>query len=122
MEVQQVMDRFALIAGLTSEEAAAWLPICRQATAEVEEMLRAPECAALLGDRLCTACAALTYYRYALCRACGEGVSSFQAGDVRITADQRNSVAIAQQLWREAKASLAGFVKQEDFWFKGVRL
>lgn len=68
--------------------------------------------------RLNTAAAALALYKMALCSA-AEDITSFQAGDISIGVQQTlRQRALA--VWEAAKAEIAPFMKDENFFFGRV--
>lgn len=116
MEIEEVMERFALMADLSGEAASRYQPLCMDAIAELKRMLRNNDPAAQ--GILCAAAASLALYRWALMNA-SDSVSGFAAGDVRVTKDG-NAVAAAKQAWREAAAAAAPYLEDSGFMFERI--
>lgn len=116
MVIEDVTERFALMADLSTESAARWKPLCEDAMAEISRNVRegvsAPE------GVLCAAAASLALYRWALATA-GAGADSFSAGDVKVTRSSGN-VAMAKQAWRESAAAAAPYLKDDGFLFERI--
>ena len=116
MEPEEILARFALLAGLTAEEAQAWRALCGDAAAEISAQLR--EGADARDARLTAACAALAFYRYALTGAAGGG-ESFSAGDVKV-ARAADTEERAERLWLQARRAAAPLLRDGDFLFRRV--
>ncbi|MBW7572718.1 hypothetical protein [Caproiciproducens faecalis] len=116
MVIEDVAERFALMADLSAESAARFLPLCEDAMAEISRRVKqeVPEAQGLL----CAAAASLALYRWAVVTA-GSGVQSFSAGDVKVTKSAAG-VEMARQAWRESVAAAAPYLKDEGFLFEGI--
>lgn len=118
MQLEDVLVRFAQLAGLNMDEAAPWEQVCRDAVEELSGNVRP---GTVGGEALlCAACAALAFYRYSLVQAAG-AESSFTAGDMKITTGTQG-VAIAERLWNTARCAAAPYLRDEAFCFRQVRL
>ena len=119
VELQEILKRFRLYATLTDEEAAPWLSLISDAAADIRRMARTrPDAEA--AARLQRAAAALAFYRYTLYRASGEGMESFRAGDIQISADKQDTVRFAERVWREEQSRVSDLLYDGDFLFQRV--
>jgi hypothetical protein len=116
VEIEEVMERFTLIADLGSAAASRYRPLCLDAMAEINRKIRNNDPAAQ--GILCAAAASLALYRWALMNA-SDSVSSFAAGDVKVTKSADN-VAMARQAWREAAAAAAPYLEDSGFVFERI--
>ncbi len=114
--IDDVTERFALMADLSAESAARFKPLCEDAMAEISRNVRegvsAPE------GVLCAAAASLALYRWAMMTA-SAGMGSFSAGDVKVTKSNSN-VEMARQAWRESAAAAAPYLKDDGFLFERI--
>ena len=117
MDIQEILERFAMIANLTLEEASPWCRICEDAMCEIESSLKPDADKATSERRLNIAAAALGFYRYVLYRASGSGMDAFSAGDINIKSDKKSSVETAYKVWQEAKGNIADLLKDDNFLF-----
>jgi hypothetical protein len=121
MNLEEILERFALFGGIEREEAAAYGMLCEDAACDLRKRLRRQSDEAANARRLCAAAAALAYFRYVLWGAAGRDGGSFRAGDVSISAaDERVKGAAA--LWREERAGVADLLQDDGFCFWGVRV
>lgn len=108
--------RFALLAGLTDEEAAKYAVLCEDAMAQV--LQRAADTGEAAQKPLCGAAAALALYRWALARAASEP-EEFAAGDVKIGKGNLSPDA-AKEMWEQAAAAASPYLRDDNFWFRGI--
>lgn len=120
MDLQEVLDRFGLIANLSSDEVAPWEPICEDSILEIESHLKENIDQEANSRRLEAAAAALSFYKYSLYRASGSGMESFTAGELRIKTNSTESVKIAYKVWQEAKSSICDLLIDENFIFERI--
>lgn len=117
MDEQLILARFMLLSGLSAEQAAEWLPLCKQAAEQINAGLKPGVDAAVHSEELCMAGAALVFYRYSIIQDV-LNEESFAAGEVKIT--RKSAAPAARQLWREMQASVAGLLTDCDFVFARV--
>lgn len=115
---QEVLDRFAALAGLSGEEAAPWEPLCGDAEAELRGSLREGVDLETNSGLFCGACAALAYYRYALLTQAGE--DSFAAGDIRVTRSAALAIKAVERFWLESRRAASGLFQDRDFLFRRI--
>lgn len=108
VNTDSVLERFSLLSGLSVDSAGAYLPLCKEAAAEIEQSER-EDCGEPPQSSLCAAAGALAFYRYALAKGTGQG-GSFSAGDVKVT-ENGGGIPYAKQLWRETLAAAAPYLK-----------
>ncbi len=110
------MERFTLMADLSTDRAEKFRPLCEDTMAEIS---RRAVTADAQGQRpLCAATAALALYRWALMAASGD-LGGFWAGDVKVAKSSAN-VAMAKEAWREAAAAAAPYMEDSEFLFRGI--
>jgi hypothetical protein len=117
VEIEDVLERFTLMADLSSSGAVKYQPLCEEAMAQIKH--RAIREDGESQPLLCAAAAALALYRWALASA-GANLGSFTAGDVKITKSGAN-VSIAKQAWEEAAAAAAPYLADTDFAFERIQ-
>jgi len=116
VSIEEVMERFTLMADLSDAAAVRYQPLCADAMAEINRLIRSSDPAAQ--GALCAAAASLALYRWALMNA-SSSVGSFSAGDVKITKNNGN-VEMAKQAWREAAAAAAPYLADSGFLFERI--
>lgn len=121
MDLQEILRRYAQLAGLTEEEAAAYTGLCGWARDDIAaRLLRSPEGQGEEGV-LNAAAAALAYYRNCLSLAARS--EDMKAGDLSVTTDRQAVAACAFSLWKEAEAQAALLLDDRGgFAFCGVLL
>ena len=82
METQAVFEQFALLTGLGEQEAGKYRPLCENARAQVMGIAK-PDIGTAGELVLCSAAAALAFYRWTLLRAAAGAENGFAVGDVR---------------------------------------
>ncbi len=115
MNIDEIMERFAVLAGLTAEEARQWQPLCEDALVRIQSQCREDVDPAEQSGVLCAAVSALAFYQYALCGSVTDG-GDFTAGDVKI-ARGTQAADCAKALWLEAKAAAAPLLRDPGFYF-----
>jgi hypothetical protein len=117
VNVANVRDRFAVLAGLDADALQRWMPLIEDACAFVEErcLVQTPD------SRQTTRLEALgAAYALRLFSLCGDNqIREFTAGDVKLTssADRQQTAA---QLWHELAADNADLVRTGGFLFGRV--
>jgi hypothetical protein len=117
LKIEDVTERFALMADLESDRAARFQPLCEDAVAEISGRILRDDPAAQ--SIFCAAAAALAFYRWALMSASADS-GSFSAGDVKITKSGAN-VAMAKEVWGEAAAAAAPYLADRGFLFERIQ-
>ncbi len=120
MDLQEVLDRFGLIANLSPDEVTPWVPICEDSILEIESHLKENVDEESNSRRLEVAAAGLSFYKYSLYRASGSGMESFTAGELRIKTNSTENVTIAYKVWQEAKSSIYDLLVDENFVFERI--
>ncbi|NLJ30344.1 MAG: hypothetical protein GX424_01860 [Clostridiales bacterium] len=116
MKLCDVLERFAMMAGLSGEEAAKYGVLCEDAMEQTTR--RAADTDAEADKPLCAAAAALALYRWALVRAAAEP-QEFAAGDVKIDLGGVSPEA-AKKVWEQAEAAAAPYLRDDDFLFRRI--
>lgn len=119
MHIDAVLARFAMLAGLTQEQAETWRPLCEDALIRIQSQCKENVDPAEQSNALCAAVSALAFYQYTLCNA-AEDCDDFTAGEIKITANS-DSVQNAERLWLDAKEQIAHLLKNPAFYFGTTR-
>lgn len=122
MEVSDVLERFSLIAGLSAEEASPWVDICSDAAESIVLQLKDGVDEKVNEKRLISAAASLSFYKYILYRASGEGMNTFAAGDIKITQDKKQVINSAYTAWCIERDAIADLLDDDHFLFRKVDL
>ena len=120
MTTQEVLERFAIIANLTSEEITPWTALCEDAENEIRSHLREDTDEEEHSRRLSSAAAALAFYRYMMYRTSVGNVESFSAGELKIKTDAKTAVQLAHNIWRDARNAVCDLLNDEDFVFERI--
>ncbi len=120
MNLQETLERFAIIAGLSMDDISPWIPICEDAYDEIKRHLRDETDEDANSRRLNVAAAALAFYRYILYKVSGGGMESFSAGELRIKTNGETSVKMAYNVWKDAKNAVADLLTDDDFMFERI--
>lgn len=118
--MEEVLRRFASLAGLSQEEAEQWQDLCGDAYVLLESQRREERTVAGVGDLVCAAAAALAFYQYTLYQS-AMGENSFSAGDVRITRNTNNA-GQAKEAWLQARSNATPLLKDPNFCFWEMKL
>lgn len=117
MELEEIVQRFSLLAGLTPEQAAPWHLLCNDALLRIQSQCRETTEAAEQSGLLCAAASALAFYWYMLGQDAGCS-DSFTAGEVKLGAS--HGADAAKQLWLDARSQIAHLLRDEGFFFTAV--
>ncbi|MDR1628267.1 MAG: hypothetical protein LBR79_05785 [Oscillospiraceae bacterium] len=120
MNIQEVLERFSIIAGLKTDQAAPWAALCSESIEEITSHVKEGIDTESNSRRLGAAAAALAFYKYALYRASSGGLESFKAGDVSVKSDTKASLQIAFAVWRDARSSVSDLLNDEEFVFERI--
>lgn len=115
MDIDEIMERFSVLAGLTAEDAKPWRRLCEDALVRIQTQCREDVDTAEQSSVLCAAVSALAFYQYALCTGVNEN-GDFTAGEVKISKGDHGAVC-AKLLWLDAKERIAPLLKDEGFFF-----
>lgn len=115
MNIDEIMKRFAVLAGLTAAEAEPWRTLCEDALVRIQTQCREDVDTAEQSSVLCAAVSALAFYQYALCSRVNED-GDFTAGEVKFSGGTHGAQC-AERLWLDAKERIAPLLKDEGFFF-----
>ena len=121
MNLQEIIERFTIIANLSESEVYPWISLCEDACEEIKNHLKSGVSIQDNSRRLCVAAAALAFYRYALYRASSGAMESFTAGELRIKTDSKLSAQIAYSVWRDARNAVSDLLKDDEFIFERIK-
>lgn len=117
MDIEKIVERFALLSSLSLEEASTFTYICNDANNEIVSKLLPNIDFNLHSERLIAAAAALSLYRYMQLKALSQTTESFSAGDITVRENTIQAVKIAFEIWLEEKAKIADLLQDNDFVF-----
>ncbi|WP_312643387.1 hypothetical protein [Hydrogenoanaerobacterium sp.] len=112
MDASQVLQQFAVLAGISQEDAQPFAPMARLCVARLYARLREDTDVDTNEEALCTVAAGMLLYQYTM-TAQADTQSSFKLGDLSISA-QAISRADAKALCDELLASIAPLLKYDD--------
>ncbi len=113
-------DRIAQVfSSLSGESADRYYDFCQVAGQNLCARLRNNISFSLRETELIYAAACMAFYRYSLLEN-SDGVSSYKAGDIRVSHNSRSGIAAAKELLIDAIKSISDCIKSEDFCFKSV--
>lgn len=117
MELSIILNRFADFSALSGEDLTACLPLCRDAAQELSgRVLDTAAGNATAAEQLCSAAAALAYYRYAL--SLESGGSAPRVGYAALSG--KGTLEAARRLREEYLAAAAPYLRSPDFIFRQV--
>ena len=119
MDIDEIMKRFAVLAGLTETDAADWRPLCEDALVRIRSQCREDVDTAEQSGLLCAAVSALAFYQYSL-RNTVTDTEDFTAGDIRIT-QKTNGNNSAKALWEDAREQIAPLLRDPSFYFGATK-
>ncbi len=120
MDLYEIIKRFSIISGLSSDEIAPWTSLCEDACMEIRKNLRENVVEEDHSRRLNAAAAALAFYRYILYRCSGGGMEAFTAGEIRIKTDSKVTAKMAYNIWMDAKRSVSDLLQDNEFMFERI--
>lgn len=115
-----VLSCLKQMASIEEEGAAFGLSICVTSLEEIRSRLR--DGADGNDARIEKAAAGLAFYKLALRRISEDGTAGFQAGDVRVSQNPAQLLAIAAKVRDEALAGAAPLLRDDLFLFKQVNV
>lgn len=115
---ERVLAQFAEFAGLSEEESLTWEEPARACLAEISGQLKSGFDKEAQSSLLCTAAAALLFYRYVLIRQAG-GEESFSAGEIAVK--RGDGTQAARLFWEQARGALAPWLESPEFVFERVK-
>ena len=121
MQTEEILWRFALLAGLTTEQAQPYRPLVELAQAEAQGRLRPGTDITANAQRLTMLCAANACLRYVLLLN-AQGGGAVTLGDISVNANPRAEVQSAQMLLQEYTAAFADILTDDGFMFGTVSL
>lgn len=123
MNRQYIVERFALISGLSMNEAAKWADICAEAGEQIENKIKPNVNLDDVENQLCAVAAALALYRYAMYQNSTGQAESFTVGDISVSSSANAIVDAekAKEVFEEARLSASDYLVDIDFTFMQVK-
>ncbi len=118
MSLKDVIDRFALVSGLSQKEISRWIFIIIDSIKYFESICKIDALKESDKKRLSYACAVYAYYKYSLTQS--ELAHSFKAGDVQIS-ESSSLIDTTSKLWQIQKNEISDIVDFSDSCFVRVR-
>ncbi len=118
MSLKDVLDRFALVSGLSPDEISKWIFVIVDCIKYFENRFFNREFSDSEKHRLVHACAIYAYYKYSLI-SYAKVASKFKAGDIEITQSE-NITDNAHKMWQHEKSEIADIIDFDDFEFVRV--
>ncbi len=120
MNLNDIIERFTLVSGMTMSDASRYLPLIADCRAFFEERISG-DLTAAQSRRAAQACAVYAYYRLCLLMR-DTGLGTFKAGDVQIGAAKHSEqCAAAERMWTEERGMVADLGDFDDaFAFRSV--
>lgn len=115
MSLKDVLDRFALVSGLSGEEVSKWVFVIIDCIKYFEKALKNKTVSENDKRRLIHSCAVYAYYKYSLMML-ASNITKFKAGDIEITCSE-NLSDTAHQMWQIEKKEIADIIDFDDFCF-----
>ncbi|MBR2715901.1 MAG: hypothetical protein IKB73_06840 [Ruminococcus sp.] len=118
MSLKDVLNRFALVSGLSQEDISKWVFVISDCIKFFESRTANRNFTESERARLVHACAVYAYYKYSMINfAYNSG--KFKAGDVEITQSE-DMIDKAHKMWQEEKREISDVFDFDDFAFYGV--
>lgn len=120
MDLTDVLNRFALISGITSEKSIFWSSVCRDSINEVTLRIKSGVDTNLDKNkrRLVNAAACLSFYKYAVYKS----YDANSASDASTASQKQAYMKNAYQIWSEAEASVSDLLNDNRFVFERVEI
>ena len=122
MNLEKVLEHFAIIANISITEGSPWILLCEDACNDILAHLKDSVNVSEHSRRLAVAAASLAFYRYSLYNSASGATESFSAGELRIKTDVKSTVKLAYSVWAEAKHNIADLLRDDDFTFERIGL
>lgn len=119
MQTEEIVRQFALLAGLTPEEAQKYLALAELIQTEIAGRLRPSTDLSTNAQRLNMLCAASLCCRYVLLKS-AQGGGSVTLGEVSVNSDPQQEEQAARKLLQEYTAACADILADDGFIFKQV--
>ena len=119
MDIDEIMKRFTVLAGLSEADAAPWQPLCEDALIRIQSQCREDVDTTEQSGLLCAAVSALAFYQYSLRNTVTE-TEDFTVGDIRIS-QKTGSNNGAKALWEDAREQIAPLLQDPSFYFSGTK-
>ncbi len=119
MDYDEVVERFTLLTGLSSDEVSEWSPILYDSMLEINARLSTDCDTDTYSQQISYAAASLANYKYRRILSAAGGDAQVKAGDVTITPDE-NAAEKAYGIYADSLKLLADILADDEFYFKGV--
>lgn len=116
MDQTKVTEQFAVVSGLSAEEAQQYEALVVLAIIKVEAMLRDKTLLDSYGDSLCYLAACVAFYNY-ICAQAAQDAGSFSAAESSVSPDYSARSAHAKELLMQATVSCSALLQDTDFVF-----
>lgn len=117
LNIANVTSRFALLSGVDNSELSKWRSLISDACDYIESISVKRNLSKRDENRKEMLTAVYAYRMYSLCN--GQKISSFVAGDVRITSPD-GELSGAEAMWKEYEKNCADLLEDKGFYFGRV--
>lgn len=117
MNIANVTERFGLLTGLNNNEIFKWRTLIEDACNYINSVVIKREPDETDKSRIDMLCAIYAFKLYSLCA--DENITSFTAGDVRVTSPAENG-SKAEKLWKEYCEKSGDLINTKGFLFGRV--
>lgn len=122
MNVEKVMRRFSQIAGKPLDDVTQWWQLCEESISELRSQLKSGVDEVANEDRLNSAAAAYSFYRYILHITSRESKLDIGEGiGIATVTDRKNMLYAAEASWKNALASISDIISDDKFIFIGIK-
>lgn len=122
MNVRKILEEFSIIADVSLDNTAKWLPLCMKTSREIRACLKEGVNETDHEDRLNTAAAVLGFYRYTLYRLSRDmSLDQVSPDIVSPVTDRKNILVSASEAWNNIRSSMSDILSDPDFIFQGVK-
>lgn len=122
MDINIVSRKFMLLTGIDNDELERWLPLLEEAIQYIESILSEEADIEKYNELISSAAGTYAFYKWSLVYR-SSSAQSFRAGDVSISAGKSSiSEATALQLWKQSLGEISFLIKDNGFFFEGVKV
>ena len=115
MNISEVIKKFSILSGLSGESVHPWISICEESIFEIRTKLREGINEEDYKDKLNSAAAALSFYKYVLCASIKDDLDP---DNQYISNPYTKSLALS--MWQEYKNSISFLLNDNNFVFKTI--
>lgn len=119
MNIEDVVDIFGRLSGLSAEDILKFRFMCRTSYEYVNSHIKSGTNMSVYGGRLCFAAAALAYYRYLLW-SLTDGRDEIKIGEVSVKPVSGKQIEAAEKLYKDSFSAVSDVMCDEGFVFERI--